>query len=149
MKIEEIILANFHHTRPFLFVDNITYLDDESIMGEYTFKEDEFFYKGHFEGHPVTPGVILIECMAQIALVCHSAFFLLKDDPEIKKKYTQFFSAANTTFYKPVYPGEKVIVSAKKSYFRHGKIKSNAKMLNTSNELICKAELSGMVFIDK
>lgn len=148
MKIEEKILSVLPQKFPFRFVDKILSVDDLTIVGEYTFRQEEYFYKGHFEGNPVTPGVILTECMAQVALACHSAFFLLKDDPEVKKKYTQFFSSSHVQFLKAVYPRETVTVSAKKDYFRHGKIKSQVKMMNASHEVVCKAELSGLVFIE-
>ncbi|MDZ7846076.1 MAG: hypothetical protein U5L96_04560 [Owenweeksia sp.] len=57
-------------------MDDIDAVDENGISGHYRFKEDEFFYAGHFVGNPVTPGVILIECMAQIGLVS-LGFFLL------------------------------------------------------------------------
>lgn len=53
------------HREPFLFVDRIEKADAEEIVGYRTFNEAEFFFKGHFPGFPVVPGVILIECMAQ------------------------------------------------------------------------------------
>lgn len=149
MSIEKKILSLLPQQPPFRFVDEIISVDEETIVGKYTFRKDEFFYEGHFKGNHVTPGVILIECMAQIALACHSTLFLLKNDPEVRNKYTQFFSESNVQFLKPVYPGETVTVSGKKAYFRHGKMKSIVKMTDEFNKLISKAELSGLVFIDK
>ncbi|RNC83297.1 MAG: hydroxymyristoyl-ACP dehydratase [Balneola sp.] len=149
MSLEDRILSLLPQKHPFRFVDKILEVNDDTITGEYTFKKDEYFYAGHFEGNPVTPGVILTECCAQVALVCHSIFFLLKEDPEAKNKYIQWFSNSEATFLKPVYPGETVTVSGKKSYFRHGKFKSEVKMVNKAGEVVCRATLSGMGFIEK
>jgi len=53
------------HREPFLFVDEIVQADEKKIIAKHVFTEKEFFFKGHFPGYPVTPGVILIETMAQ------------------------------------------------------------------------------------
>ena len=56
------------HRPPFLFVDRLISADETGAIGEYTFTlEKNDFFKGHFPGFPIVPGVILIEAMAQIA----------------------------------------------------------------------------------
>ncbi len=60
------IISKLPYKKPFLFVDEILQIDEDGCTGSYTFPEDSDFYKGHFKDHPVTPGVILTECMAQI-----------------------------------------------------------------------------------
>jgi 3-hydroxyacyl-[acyl-carrier-protein] dehydratase len=60
------ILAALPYSKPFLFVDELVSLSPNQAVGHYTYRPDEFFYAGHFVGKPVTPGVILLETMAQI-----------------------------------------------------------------------------------
>jgi 3-hydroxyacyl-[acyl-carrier-protein] dehydratase len=53
------------HRAPFLFVDEIVEATNEKIVAKHVFTENEYFFKGHFPGYPVVPGVILVETMAQ------------------------------------------------------------------------------------
>tara|TARA_A100000171_G_scaffold50588_1_gene62399 strand:- start:777 stop:1229 length:453 start_codon:yes stop_codon:yes gene_type:complete len=140
------ILKNLPYTKPFLFVENLTSVTEDRAEGTYTFAEDEFFYKGHFKDNPVTPGVILVECMAQIGLVCLGVF-LLKDSTEEKQnEHLQIaLSSHQVDFYKPVFPKEKVTVISEKVYFRFNKLKCNVTMLNESGELVAKGNISGML----
>jgi 3-hydroxyacyl-[acyl-carrier-protein] dehydratase len=142
------IISLLPYSKPFLFVDSISELNENSITGLYKYKEDEFFYKGHFTNYPITPGVILIETMAQIGLVC-LGIYLLKDElsnikfPKIAMVSTQI------DFFLPVQPGETVKVISEKIYFRFGKLKCNVQMMNSQSEIICKGTISGMIKILK
>jgi len=62
---------------PFRFIDDVLALDEHRIVGTYRFREDEYFYQGHFPGHPVTPGVILLETMAQTGVVAFGIHLLM------------------------------------------------------------------------
>ena len=72
---KEEIVRKLPYTDPFLFVDTITEVSQKHITGEYTFDENLDFYKGHFVNFPITPGVILLECMQQIGLVSLGIYF--------------------------------------------------------------------------
>jgi len=145
MKATEII-KNLPYQKPFLFVDALTEVSENSIVGSYTFKENEFFYEGHFKENPITPGVILTETMAQIGVVCLGVY-LLKDEI-LKKKLPQIALTSNQIdFFLPVLPNEKVTVISEKVYFRFQKLKCNVKMLNEKNELVCRGTISGMLIV--
>ena len=59
------VLALVPQQEPFRFIDEIISLNEEEIIGAYRFRADAFFYRGHFPGRPITPGVILIDTMAR------------------------------------------------------------------------------------
>ena len=129
----EEIIAALPYGKPFLFVDTIDMVTKEEIHGSYTFKPEAFFYKGHFKDLPVTPGVILTECMAQIGLVSLGIYKMQdKDLSQLQVAFTN----AQTEFIKPVLPGERVIVKAVQKYFRFNKLKCKVKMLNKTGELV-------------
>ena len=75
------IVEIFPIASPYRFIDAIDAVSGLGIQGHYTFREDEYFYKGHFPGMPVTPGAILAECMAQIGLLAFG-MYLLEGSPE-------------------------------------------------------------------
>lgn len=141
MKHQEII-EQLPYSEPFLFVDELIQLSAERSEGCYTFPESAPFYKGHFKAHPVTPGVLLTECCAQIGLVC-LGLYLLKDKDT--NGLTLGLSSANMEFFIPVYPGEKVRVVSEKIYFRFHKLKCLVQLFNTKNQLVCKGVMAGMI----
>ncbi|WP_299684529.1 hydroxymyristoyl-ACP dehydratase [uncultured Dokdonia sp.] len=141
MNTEEII-ALLPYIEPFLFVNDIEEVTEQYIKGSYTFKEEAFFYKGHFKDHPVTPGVILTECMAQIGLVS-LGIYLLKDKASLHTMQIAFTSA-DVSFLKPVLPNERVTVTSEVDYFRFNKLKCNVKLYNQASELVCQGKLAGI-----
>ena len=142
MKQEE-ILARLPYSYPFLFVDELLSIDENGSTGTFTYPPDLDFYKGHFKDHPVTPGVILTETMAQIGLVC-LGIFLTGDVAPGNSSHVMLTSTA-IDFMKPVFPGEKVTVTAEKIYFRFKKLHCNVQMKNEAGDVVCKGTISGMV----
>ena len=143
------ILNYLPYKSSFLFVDDITSLDNNGVTGEYTLKADSFFYEDHFPDNPVTPGVIITEIMAQIGLVVLGIHLMLGDTPhegfEMHEDSFPLLTSTNVEFYKMVLPGEKVVVTSKKQYFRFGKLKCAVEMHNTNAELIAKGVFSGVI----
>ena len=136
------ILSKLPYSKPFLFVDKIIEINENGVIGEYTFDENLDFYKGHFKNNPVTPGVILTEVMAQIGLVCMGIFLLNK---EMNLNTSIFLTSTNIELLKAVYPNEKVMVTSEKIYFRFGKLKCKVGMKNEQGEVVCSGEIAGMV----
>ncbi|SHM32320.1 3-hydroxyacyl-ACP dehydratase FabZ family protein [Flavobacterium saccharophilum] len=141
MKLTD-ILAKLPYSKPFLFVDELLHVDENSISGTYTYSEELDFYKGHFKDNPVTPGVILTETMAQIGLVC-LGIHLLGDT--FTKNTVIAFTSADMQFLKPVYPNEKITVISQKTFFRFGKLKCDVIMKNEAGHEVCKGILAGMM----
>lgn len=137
------ILHQLPYSAPFLFVDELEQIDENSAKGSFTYSPDLDFYKGHFKDHPVTPGVILTETMAQIGLVC-LGLYLVGTSANPTTGHVMLTSTA-IDFMKPVFPGEKVTVLSEKVYFRFKKLHCNVSMQNEAGETVCKGTLSGMV----
>lgn len=135
------IISKLPYSRPFLFVDEIIFINDNSVEGCFTFDESLDFYKGHFKDNPITPGVILIETMAQIGVVC-LGIFLVKDK-EMSASFA--LTSSEIEFLKPVFPNEKITVISEKMYFRFGKLKCRVKMINSKNQEVCSGFIAGML----
>ena len=138
------IIALLPYQSPFLFVDGIDIISEKSITGHYTFKENEFFYEGHFKNNPVTPGVILTECMAQIGVVC-LGIYLMKHALSENFQPQIALTSSQVDFFLPVFPNEKVTVVSEKEVFRFNKLKCKVKLFNSKEELVCRGAISGMI----
>lgn len=142
----EQILELIPQQRPFRFIDEILEVDDKKIRAAYRFREDEYFYEGHFPGHPVTPGVILIETMAQAGVVALGISVLLHQKmpvSEIREMKTLFTYAESVEFTGMVSPGEKVFVSGEKIYFRRASIKTKVSIARQNGQSVCAGVLMG------
>jgi 3-hydroxyacyl-[acyl-carrier-protein] dehydratase len=141
------ILNSVPQQYPFRFIDEILELDDEHIVGAYRFREDEYFYKGHFPGQPITPGVILIETMAQTGVVAFGLYLNMKQREipleSMKEMMTLFTLAEGVEFTGIVHPGERVIVKGQKVYFRMGNLKSKISMERENGETVSSGTLAG------
>jgi 3-hydroxyacyl-[acyl-carrier-protein] dehydratase len=141
MKQEEII-SKLPYSKPFLFVDEIVRINENGVEGNYTFDENLDFYKGHFKENPITPGVILIEVMAQIGLVCLGIYLV---NNTFNKNSSIALTSTEIEFLKPVFPKEKVTVISEKMYFRFGKLKCKVIMKNEKGEEVCSGTIAGMM----
>ncbi len=142
----ESVLGAIPQRPPFRFIDDILELDKKKIVATYRFKEDEYFYEGHFPGNPITPGVILVETMAQAGVVAHGIYQLFKSgksEEEIKQITTLFALIDTVEFSGIVRPGEKVVITGEKIYYRKGNLKSNVSIDKEDGTNICHGVLTG------
>jgi 3-hydroxyacyl-[acyl-carrier-protein] dehydratase len=91
------------HRYPFLMVDRILEIESgKRIVGIKNVTINEPFFQGHFPEHPIMPGVLIIESMAQVAGI----LAYLSASEEDRKKVTYFLAIDNARFRKPVIPGD-------------------------------------------
>lgn len=131
---------------PYLFVDEITEFSEDHLIANYTFKQEEFFYKGHFPGRPITPGAILGEAAAQAAL-CLGIYLFRPEEKE--EKVIIFLTSSELRFKGLVLPGEQILVYVDKMYFRFNKLKCKVKVTNAKGEMACRGTISGIVMPDQ
>jgi beta-hydroxyacyl-ACP dehydratase FabZ len=92
------------HRYPFLLVDRMYDMNaDESCVGVKNVTINEPFFQGHFPGHPIMPGVLIIEAMAQVG-----GMLLLGSVPDPDTKVVYFMSLDNVKFRRPVKPGDQL-----------------------------------------
>ena len=138
------VLAALPQQDPFRFIDEILELDAEHILARYRFRPDADFYRGHFPGNPVTPGVILLETMAQAGVVALGIYLVSLESPDELSKLVTLFTDANVEFSGVVAPGEQVTVRAEKVFFRRRKLRSRVEMRREDGKMVCSGEISGM-----
>jgi UDP-3-O-[3-hydroxymyristoyl] N-acetylglucosamine deacetylase/3-hydroxyacyl-[acyl-carrier-protein] dehydratase len=93
------------HRYPFLLIDKIIYLDNESVAGVKNVTMNEPFFQGHFPGNPVMPGVLQIEAMAQVG-----GILVLNTVPDPENYWTYFLGIDEIRFRKMVLPGDTVVI---------------------------------------
>jgi len=138
------LLEAIPQQEPFRFIDEILEIDDEHIVASYTFRPDHDFYRGHFPGNPITPGVILVESMAQAGVVGLGYYLLHKELGAESSSFTSLFTDASVDFSGIVPPGARVINTGRKEFFRRRKIRSSVEMRLEDGTLVCSGTLSGM-----
>ncbi|HET6254191.1 MAG TPA: hydroxymyristoyl-ACP dehydratase [Puia sp.] len=138
------IIDRLPYKSSFRFVDEISVLTADKVVGGYTLKPDAFFYEDHFPGNPVTPGAIITEIMAQIGLVV-LGIFIVSGSAGPSAPIFPLLTSADVDFLKMVPPGQKVTVISDKIYFRFDKLKCRVIMQDAGGEPIAKGILSGMI----
>ncbi len=142
MKLTESIIQLLPYKKPFLFVDSLELVTEDSVIGHYRIKEDEFYFKGHFPENPTVPGVIVTEIMAQIGLVCWGIFLHMGDkDLGLLPALTN----SSVDFLNKVGPGDCLIVTSRKIFYRHGKLKCKISCKLSSGIRVAQGEFSGMI----
>ncbi len=137
--IEEIMKV-LPHRYPFLLVDRILEIEEgKRIVGVKNVTINEPFFQGHFPGHPIMPGVLIIEAMAQVGgmLLMGSV-----EDPESKVVY--FMSLDNVKFRRPVRPGDQIRFELEIQRIR-GTVCRMRGMGYVDGEVVAEADMAAMV----
>jgi beta-hydroxyacyl-ACP dehydratase FabZ len=133
------------HRYPFLLIDRILEFEaDKRVVGLKNVTINEPFFQGHFPGHPIMPGVLLLEAMAQTGGVM--ALMSLPAE-EVKKKVLYFMSIDKAKFRKPVLPGDQVRLELTLIKAR-GNIKSFKAEAKVDGAIVAEAEMMAMI-VDK
>ena len=137
--IEEIMQV-LPHRYPFLLVDRIVEMDPpKRIVGIKNVTINEPFFQGHFPGHPIMPGVLIVEAMAQVG-----GMLLMGSVPDPEKKVVYFTSLNNVKWRKPVKPGDQLRFELEMLQIR-GMMCRMQGVAKVDGELVCEAEMSAMV----
>lgn len=124
------------HRDPFLFIDEITELVPlKHGTGIKHITENEYYFKGHFPGKPVMPGVIIIESLAQVGAV------ILLSDPSYQGKLVLFAGIKQAKFRKSVVPGDELVLKCELTKIRQTYGLGVAKAF-VNDQLVCETEIS-------
>ena len=138
------IMKILPHRPPFLLVDRVTELEQgKRIVAIKNVTMNEPFFPGHFPGHPVMPGVLIIEALAQVACI----LAIMSSEESVRSKVTYFAAIDNARFRKPVIPGDQLSLEIEVSGCKRGIWIFNAKAL-VDGKLVTEAELKA-AFADK
>ena len=131
------------HRYPFLMVDRIVGFEGETkCIGMKTVSINEPFFQGHFPGHPVMPGVMQVEAMAQVASIL--LFKLAKTSSRIG----YFMSADEVKFRKPVFPGDTIFIHAELTKARGNRLAKAKCHCVVNDAVVSEGELM-FTFLDK
>ena len=128
------------HRYPFLLVDRV--IDFEAgkfAVGIKNVTFDEFFFQGHFPDHPVMPGVLIIEALAQTG-----GFLLMHTVADPENSVTYFVGVDGIRFKKPVVPGDQLVLRAEMLYFKRNICKFKG-IATVKDEVVCEGEFIATV----
>jgi UDP-3-O-[3-hydroxymyristoyl] N-acetylglucosamine deacetylase/3-hydroxyacyl-[acyl-carrier-protein] dehydratase len=137
MGIEEVMKA-LPHRPPFLLVDRILKIEGNHIVGIKNVTMNEDFFRGHFPGHPIMPGVLQLEAMAQVAGI------LLLKRIEAANQIAYFMSAEEVKWRKPVGPGDTLVMEIEMTKIR-GKIGKAKGVCKVDGEIVSEALVTFML----
>ena len=136
--IEEIMKV-LPHRYPFLLVDRILEQGEKHVVGIKNVTINEPFFQGHFPGHPIMPGVLIVEAMAQVGGV-----LLMGSMPEPQGKVVYFTSLDNVKWRKPVKPGDQLRFELELLQVR-ARLARMRGVAKVDGEVVCEADMSAMV----
>lgn len=137
------IMKILPHRHPFLLVDRVLELEvGKRIVAIKNVTINEPFFPGHFPGHPVMPGVLIVEAMAQVA-----GILAYQSDESVRDKVTYFVGIDNAKFRRPVMPGDQLKIEIEVIGCKRGIWVFSAKAI-VDDKLVTEAELKA-TFADR
>lgn len=126
------------HRYPFLMVDRILQIEGNRIVGLKNVTINEGYFQGHFPSHPIMPGVLQLEAIAQVAGV------LLLKTAESINQVAYFMAAEDVKWRKPVFPGDTLIVDVEMTRIR-GRVGKAKGVCKVNNEIVSEASVTFML----
>lgn len=126
------------HRPPFLMVDRVTKIEGNRIVAQKNVTMAEPVFEGHFPGHPILPGVLQLEAMAQVAGI------LMMRQAENAGKLAYFMSAEEVKWRKPVRPGDVLVIDVTMTKMR-GKIGKARGICSVNAEVVSEANVTFML----
>ena len=132
------VMRMLPHRYPFLMVDRVVKIEGNHIIAVKNVTINEHYFHGHFPGHPIMPGVLQLEAMAQVA-----GIVMLKS-AENAGKIAYFMSAEDVKWRKPVLPGDVLVIDVELTKMR-GKIGKAKGVCKVQGEVVSQAEVTFML----
>ncbi len=126
------------HRYPFLMVDKVTHIEGNKITAVKNVSMNEHFFQGHFPQHPIMPGVLQLEAIAQVA-----GILTLKQVDNLGK-LAYFIAAENVKWRKPVRPGDILVIEVELTKAR-GKVGKAKGVCSVNGEAVSEAEVTFMM----
>ena len=134
------ILKKLPHRYPFLLVDRVLALEkDKFIRALKNVTINEPYFPGHFPGHPIMPGVLIIESMAQVG-----GMLLMRTIADPSSKVVYFLSLDNVKFRRPVKPGDQLRLELEVLQIRGTMCKMRG-VATVDGQVVTEAEMAAMV----
>jgi len=137
MDIEQ-IMQLLPHRYPFLMVDRVTRMEGNKISALKNVSMNELYFQGHFPGHPIMPGVLQLEGIAQVAGI------LMLKQAENHGKLAYFMSAESVKWRNPVRPGDILVMDVELTKTR-GKIGRAKGVCSVNGTIVSEAEVTFML----
>jgi 3-hydroxyacyl-[acyl-carrier-protein] dehydratase len=135
------ILSAIPHRYPFLMIDRmVEMVPNESAVGVKNVSVNESYFQGHFPHHPVMPGVLIIESMAQTAAV----LVVESLGPEARGKVVYFMSVEQAKFRRPVVPGDQLRIHVAKQH-RRGNVWKFHAVARVDGTAVAEATYAAMI----